>query len=921
MTLYRDIGWLLALALFVSLPGCAQTADDFIASARGYMSDGRDREAAIDLKNALVAAPDSADANFLLGKLLVKVGNPGDAQLTLERALKLGRSPGDVLPVLAEALLEVEKHAEAVEVLNVNLSLDSKTMARIAVLRGKAYLGQGSLLEARTQFQLALNDLPSDARLGFVHLATASNDRNAAHAHLDDVLADDPGNADAWVARGDLFRSEGRAQEALAAFRQAIRVDPGHVVAMLSEALVLITRNELEAAGKSLDRAAAIAPLKPMLDFARALLAFKEKRYEDARAALQRVLTAVPTYAPALLLAGSLDYATEKYELAQNSYVAYLTHNPGNVYARKMLAATLMAKGQPHFAANVLDPVLGNSEDPELLALAGRAFLVMGLATRAAELLKKAVALAPSNADLKTSLGITYLASRLRAQARAEFESAIALKPTSARPDYSLTMMLIADQQPDRAEKIALAAAQRLPQAPEGPMLQGAVQLARGNDASARVHFERALAMLPTYLPAAEALADIERRAGDSNALQRRIEGVLRHDPKHVEALLMLARLDMEQGRGERGIAGVRQILTEHPRALPALLMLARLQMSIGKPQDAIATARRAADEHPWDAGTLDLLAHAQVAAGEIQAGLLTLERLSRLRPDDAEPQLRVAAVHAASGKLRSAHSTLNSILRAHPRNIAAQALLGEVLIGLERTDEALHLARSLQKSAPAAPEGYRLEGDVLLAIRASPASAVAVYSRAFDFRPGGDLLIRVHRARTLASGKSMPTDSLRDWLARNPQDMTVRLYLADVYSESGQYSEAAAEYAKLLQQTPENARLLNNLAWAMHQLGDENALAHAEKAAKLRPDEARFLDTVGNILLAQGKASRAAQVLLEAQAKAPEDPEVRLSLAKALINVGDIGRARMELAALVRSNGATKEGRAAQALLAELHR
>jgi len=909
---------LAALVFSVMSGGCTKSADSFIDSAKAHLTKGRDREAAIELKNALATQPDHAEANFLLGRLLLKVGNPIDAQNALNKALKLGYSPAAVTPVLAESLLEMERYIEALETLKLSADFDRKAMAKVAVLRGKAYLGQGALLDARTQFQLAISDLPTEAGLGLVRLSVATNDRKGAQNQLDALIESDPKNADAWVARGELLRGEGRTDDALKSFRKALEVAPDHVVAMLSEAVVLVTTGDLEGGRALIERATKIAPLKPMLEFARAFLALKEKRYEDTRAALQRLLEVIPTHAPALLLAGALDFSTEQYELAQNAYVAYLANNPGNPYARKMLAATMLAKGQPRLAVNVLEPVLDGSQDPELIAIAGRAYLTMGRIPRAIELLQRALGITPNNADLRTSLGLSQLAAGQRSQAMANFEAAISLKPKMARADHALTMMLIADRQLARAEKVAMDLVDRLPDVPDGPMLMGAVQLARKDDAAARASFERALSMNPTFFAAAEALADIDRREGKPDALRQRMEAILARDTQHFESLLVLARLDLEEGSSEKGVARVRQALTAHPRSLPALLMLARLQLASGKPQEAITSARRAMEEHPWDTRPVELLADAQLASGDVQAGIVTLTKLAEMRPSLVDPQLRIAAAHVATGDLRSAVSRLQGVLRADPRNIRAQAALGDVFIQMKRTDEALTLAQQMQKTAPQAAAGYRLEGDVLAAT-GGWAKAVAAYQKADARQSSGELRVRMHRAQTAVAGQLAPTNGLQDWLKRNPGDDDVRLYLGDAYSDAGRYKDATVEYLELLRRRPDDFRVLNNLAWAMLQTGDAGALVHAEKAAKLRPDDPRVLDTLGYVLLANGRVQEAVQILLKASAKAPEHAEIRFHLAQALARVGDVVRAKKELAAVLAPGVQFNRTAEARALLAAL--
>lgn len=274
------------------------------------------------------------------------------------------------------------------------------------------------------------------------------------------------------------------------------------------------------------------------------------------------------------------------------------------------------------------------------------------------------------------------------------------------------------------------------------------------------------------------------------------------------------------------------------------------------------------------------------------------------MRSGQAAPHLRIAAVQAATGDGRSAISRLQGVIRTDPRNIQARAMLGEVYLGMKRTEEAWEVAHALKKIAPNSSSAHRLEGDILLATGESPLVAVAAYERADRIHPSGDLRIRTHRSKALSGRGTVPIQPLQDWLATNPNDTEVKMYLAAVLLDAGKHREAADHYSEVAAQYPDDHRVLNNLAWAKHLAKDSGALAIAERAVKLAPSNPHVLDTYGSILLAEGRVSEAAQTLLAAVSKALENPELRLHLAQALVKVGDLGRARKELLALRQSDG-----------------
>lgn len=906
------------LLVIVASVACTDATQRSIEKAQSFEAAGQLAEAAIELRSAIAAAPDDVDGNYRLGLLLAKVGNLVDAEVLLRKAMKLGKPAGEVAPVLGAALIERERYADALDLLGqVGTDLSPEAVATIAVLRGRAHLGKGALVEARTQFQVALAGAPAAARIGLLMLSLAANDHSQVDAEVGSMPKSHPADSAVWMAVGDIQRVRGNRTDAIAAYRKAAEIAPKDAAPVIGEATLELWDDRLPEAKSLIERAEKLAPLKPSLEFARALLAYKEKRQQDCAMALQRLLAVVPTYGPGLMLAGVLNYSTEQFELARNSFGAYLASDPGNVFVRRMLAATLLAQGRPREAERVVD-VAGGKEDAQLLVLKARVKLAMGQPATAIGLLQRAATMSKADADVLANLGLSYLAAGQRTKAKESFEASIAAGAKNARPDHALAMMYLAEQQVDQASRVVDRLALRIPDSFESHMLRGAVETSRQSYAEARKNFERARKQDPMSIPAIEALADLDRREGKSDSLRERLEAIVAKDSKHIDALLLIARLDAAEGKGEQAAGRIRQVLTEQPRSLSALLILGRIQLESGNPRDAITTARRASDEHPWDSRTLDLLADAQLAARDVEGARVTLDRLAELRPDSAGPLLRIAALTAASGDPRGALSRLRELTRRFPSDLSGQVLLGDVYLQMNRYDDALAQAHIVQQRAPKFADGHRLEGDVRMA-KGDPVRAVRSFELALGSSSSGSLLIRSHQAQ-VAAKVSAPTARLEAWVARNPRDPAVRLYLGDYFAETKRFDAATEQYNALLASSPNDFRVLNNLAWVMHQRQDKGALEVARKASSLSSGDSRVLDTLGLILLqTPGGASEAVQVLLQASAAAPGNSQIRFHLAQALAAVGDKQRAIKELETAIAGGAFFADAQLAREMIAGL--
>src|SRR6185295_20258692 len=108
----------------------------------------------------------------------------------------------------------------------------------------------------------------------------------------------------------------------------------------------------------------------------------------------------------------------------------------------------------------------------------------------------------------------------------------------------------------------------------------------------------------------------------------------------------------------------------------------------------------------------------------------------------------------------------------------------------------------------------------------------------------------------------------------------------------------------KVLTQNPRLAIAANNLAmlYLEHGGDKEKALALAQTAKEVAPDDPHISDTLGWILYQRGVYQRAVSLLKESAAKLPENPVIQYHLGLASMKAGDKEGARRALSAAVNS-------------------
>jgi len=916
----------LHIALLISAlaaAGCGDSAQKYLSEARQLQAKGDDKAAIIQLKNALQKDDKNAEARYLLGIAYNRSGNYAAAEKELRRARDAGYAPDKVAVALAEALQGQGAYQRVIEEITLPAGASGQLQAQILVARGNAELGLNEPDKAGKLFYEALKAAPNSAaaHLGLARLAAAKGGVDSALNEIENALQLAPADRDAWLMKADLLRLKNRPEAALAAYREVLKNDPANFAAHLSIASIYLAGNKFVEAQQEIDAARKLSPNSLSVRYMQALVDFRGGKLNAARDNLQEVLKSAPEYPPALLLSGAVNYAQGSYEQAASQLGKVLEKAPAHAYARKLLAATQAKLGQNTQALATLQPLKPDeSNDPQLLALAGDLYMQTNNFTKANQLLEKAASIDPRSAAIRTGLGVSRLASGDTDRALADLESAATLDTGAGthKADTLLILTLMRDKQYDRALQAIAALDKKQPDNPITYNLRGGAYLGKKDLANARKSFEQALAVKPDFFAAAANLAQLDLQANDPAAARKRFETLLRHDASNTQAMLALAQLSARAGQEKDYLGWLERAARTAPDALQPRLLLADYYLRKNDFAKALVLAREARTAHPGNPAALDMLGSVQLAAGDKDNALASFQKLAEMAPQSPAVQIRLANAQLALKQTDQARASLNRALQLKPDFLDAQAALINLDAQNGRYGQAIQMAHKVQQQLPKSPAGWILEGDTLL-MQKQPALALQKYETAWRLQNSGPLAVKLHNARVL-SGKAAEADAgLLGWLKAHPDDAASRAYLAQSAMERGNYALANENYAALLQKSPNNIMILNNYAWSLQRAGDARALDYAERAYKLDPGNSAIMDTLAEVLMNRGQTRRAIQLLQQALTKAPDNAEIQYHYAQALAKSGDAVRARSELERLLAGGNAFSQEAEARALLKQL--
>jgi tetratricopeptide (TPR) repeat protein len=343
--------------------------------------------------------------------------------------------------------------------------------------------------------------------------------------------------------------------------------------------------------------------------------------------------------------------------------------------------------------------------------------------------------------------------------------------------------------------------------------------------------------------------AHFELARGNLAEARRLVGLAAREKPRPLASYIASADVAAADGQLSKSLDTFEAALGIFPQSRAAWLGRIRMLEALGRASEArqlIASAvanggsdptliyldaRVDASDGKWDKVRDKLQAHERLLEGQLDANVLYAKALIEL------------------GQTEQAQARLSSLLLRSPGDRRARLLLGESRLASGRAADAIDTLRPFATMSGATAEELGALARALKSAADPQATAVTALAR----KAAVNSLV----ARLATADRAMQA---RDWAA------------------------AVQSYEALVRQTDgQNALVLNNLAYAYSQMGDQaRALRLAERALKLAPDNASVMDTTGWLLYRSGKHhQRSLTLLRSAASKAPRDAAIAQHLAQ----------------------------------------
>ena len=927
--------YLLAVAMILCMvpfmSACGQldaTPEKHMVKAQDYLDQGELQAASIELRNALLKAPDMLEARWLLSKLSIEIGDGATAEKEIDQAVKLGLARHAALPVKARAIiLQADFDRMLEETKYIASDMSNQDWAQIMGLRGQAYLGKFEPEPARAAFDEALEIDPAcvEALVGMASLNGLQRKYAEARYWVQRALEADDTSDLAWSSLGDIELAEGNSEEAEAAFSKAIEFQ--HYVSMnlAKRAMARVRLGRYADADADL-KVLANLPLgqHPYVSYVQGLSYFGQQKYADAAQAFDASYQVNPSSLPLLIYLATTNHVLGN--LQQAELYAERANNlaPQSLAAKQTLGAVRISQSQLDQAKGLLQTSLrDHPDDPSIIRMLAVVAYLEGDTAKNVEYLQKVVALQPDSQSAINALNTARLLDGQSLDASiANGQAASPAEDEQFTRDLLFAIEAFKNQNYGQALERTRQLQERYPDRTEPINLMSAIYLATGQWDKARVELEKVLALDAGNLSAARNLAILEARDGNLERARKLLRPVVEALPQDEEAILLLADIESRMGDQADAIRVLEQALERNPQAPKVITNLAEIYFRDGRYPDVVNVSGKLGDEqfgkHPR---LLELRGRAQMLSGNAPAAAGSFERLVQAVPDSAETRYVYADSLIKAGDRKRAQQELQRVVEMDPDHLPARLRQVQLLAESDERAQALDRITEIEKKYGEKPEILGLSGWLLM-LDGDYAAAEARLAKANAQSPDSEQTGYLVKALWEQKKYDQAIQVMQDWLERYPRDLAVRLRLASAYLSLGKMTEARSTYATVVEYYPRFVPALNDLAFLLGEEGElEEAIGYAERAYELTPDEPPVLDTLGVLLLKKGDVRRGHGLLRKAAERSPKDMEIQLHLGEALVQRKQYDEARQVLNGIVTTGPDSQSAAAAKALLKSMPR
>jgi tetratricopeptide (TPR) repeat protein len=617
--------------------------------------------------------PTEPDVAILLATLQSQQQRYRDAEATLQRALDGHPKDMDLLNNLNTILTQAKDMAGAERVARRMIDTEPAQfdhrlrLARLFDTQGAHQKAEKILREA-----IALDPNSEERRLLLADFLSTRKDYRAAEQALLEAVAQLPRSAKIQFGLAALYLKSGqeeKAREQYAAVVKDYKEKPSGLEAKVKLAEMDLASGKQGEAERQVQEVLKENPRSSDGLVLSGRMALAKRSGKDAVQAFRTVLHDQPELATVHFLLGQAYLLTGEHNLAKESFEHAVSLYPGQVDARRSLAALDSQSGRHQQARARLDDLLKQRPD-DVAAL--NMLMMLDLVTKnwleAEHTLNRLRAVLKDSAVVFMAEGRLREAQRQYDKASAAYEHAMGLAPNDPDSLLSLVKLDIVQGRADRAKTRLDAVLATRPDHLFGHGLLGEVLALSGHAQEADVQFQEASRINPKWIAPWLAWGGLWLSQKQSDQAVQVIQAGLKANPDSEELHMLLASAHSGQGQIDYAIAAYDGALRLNPRNVLAANNLAVLLVDYkGDPQNlqkAFALSRDFEKEAPHPL-FLDTLGWVRFKMGQHEDALRLMKDAVAKSPETPTLNYHLGMAFYQSGKKAEARSHLSKALKS----------------------------------------------------------------------------------------------------------------------------------------------------------------------------------------------------------------------------------------------------------------
>lgn len=617
--------------------------------------------------------PVEPDVAILLATLYSQQQRYRDAEATLIRALEVHPRDMDLLNNLNSILVQAKDTVGAETIARQMIDAEPKSFDHRLRL-ARLYDGQGAHDKAETVLREAVTLDPDSEqrRLMLADFLSTRKDVSAAERALLDAAVQMPHSTEIQFGLAALYQKSGqdaKARERYAVLAKEYKDKPAGLGAKVKLAEMDLVAGKQAEAERQVQEVLKENPRSSDGLILSGRMALARRNGKDAVQAFRTVLHDQPEMATVQYLLGQAYQLTGEINLAKESFERAIALYPGQVDARRSLAALESQSGRPQQARARLDGLLKQRPD-DLAAL--DMLMTLDLVTKNWKEAERTLSrLRNVSGDSYVALmgeGRFHEAQRHLDEATRAYERATVLVPNEPEPLLSLVKLEVAQghtvQAKARLETLLAAS----PEHPFAHGLLGEILTLAGHHEDAGSQFREAVRINPKWITPWLDWAGLWLSKKKPDRAVRVLQDGLKSNPDSEELYMLLASAHLDEGRVDSAMTAYEAALRLNPRNLLAANNLAVLLVDHKGDQPSLQKAFALSRDFEKDAPHplfIDTLGWVRFKMGQQEEALRLMRNAVAKSPEIPVLNYHLGIAFFQSGKPLEARVHLTKALKS----------------------------------------------------------------------------------------------------------------------------------------------------------------------------------------------------------------------------------------------------------------